>query len=234
MSANDLGPALRRLYGEPTSDPRKREALERTLLSRYDARVLRRPRRPLSLAWVAAALLLVSGAALAMAMPAQVPVEVGKRVLVHLPPRGAVDTVPTVVADVARESGAKVMDLWVKAHGNPRSMEVEVDVWGDRLPGDDDMARKLQERIPEASGVEVRSLAGRVNGTVLRSVAERLLRKGASPEERAAARNELIEELRKKHGTRPQLEVEVREGEDGRHMLKLKVRQEEEERNEQE
>lgn len=227
MSASDLGPQLRKLYGDPTADPRSREALEQRLMARYDERVIPRPRQPLSMGWVVAGLMLVSGAAVGMSTPTQVVVEVGKRVVVHIGTEDRIDTVPTEISEVARLSGAKVVDLWVKAHRYRDWIEVEVDVWGDRLPSDGELQRLIEERMDRRiTAIKVESLEGQVRSSLVRHLAQELFKRGTTPEQREKAREALIEELRKRHGTRPQVEVEVTEDEDGRHMLKMKVRPE--------
>jgi hypothetical protein len=223
MSASDLGPQLRRLYGNPPADSRSREALEERLLRLYDANTPR-PRRPLSLGWAVAGVMLFSGAALAMSMPSQVPVEVGKRILVQLKAESRSDMVPTQIADLAHDGGAKVMDLWVKARRYQGRVEVEVTIWGDRLPPDEDLVRLLQERLPDyVTSVQVQSLEGHVHASLAHRLVERLLNKDLSQEERAAARDELIGQLRGPRGTNPQVEVKVIEDEDGHHILQMKV-----------
>jgi len=225
MGSRDPESLLPRLYPEPPEPAgasASRDALEERLLARYDTRAARRPSRRVPLRWVALACAAMSCAALAMNVPARFAVEVGKHVVVTVASRDQADGVAPLLGQLAREGGAQVLDIWVRFHPSSDGTRLEADVWGDRLPDDAALARQLQDRVPGAT-VEVRPLAGPVRASLGRVLAQALFRRDATPEERAAARAALIEQLRREHGPEGTYEVEVSDGGD-RHEVRVKVK----------
>jgi hypothetical protein len=224
MGSRDPESLLPHLYPEPGGDPGQAGALEGRLLARYDARGARRPSRRVPLRWVALACAALSGAALAMSVPTRYALEVGKHVVLRVGSREQADAAAPLLGQIAREGGAQVSEIWARCliRGAGAGAELEAEIWGDRLPADAVLAQKLRERIPGAQ-VEVRPLAGPVRASLGRRLATALLRRDATPEERAAARAALIEQLRQEHGPDHRYQVEVRDGEGGRHEVRVKV-----------
>ena len=225
MASRDPESLLSRLYPEPPADPGSASALEQRLMDRYDARSPRAPSRRVPLRWVALACAALSGAALAMSVPTRYALEVGKHVVIRVASREEADQAAPLLGRIAREGGAQVSEIWARCHvrlsGPGASAELEAEIWGDHLPADAVLAEKLRAGIPGAS-VEVSPLAGPVRASLGRRLATALFRRDATPEERAAARAALIEQLKQEHGPDHRYQVEVRDG-DGRHEVRVKV-----------
>jgi hypothetical protein len=82
-------------------------------------------------------------------------------------------------------------------------------VWGDRLASEE-MVRRRMAALPDLQGVaaEIAPLRGRVRSNLLDTLGHHLIGVGASQEEREAARQRPIRELREKVGEDASVEVE--------------------------
>jgi hypothetical protein len=219
MASRDPESLLPELYPEPQGDPAARDALERALLEKYGARAGGRPsRRLLARRWVALAAA-ASGAALAMSVPTHYAVEVGKHLVLHVAAPEQADAAGPLLGELARGGGAQLFQLWVQVRRTEAGTAVEADVWGDRLPAD--LARQIEARLPGVT-VEERPISGPLKVTLGHRLAVALLRRDATPEERASARAALLVQLEQEHGSDRRFQVEVRD-QDGRHEVKVKV-----------
>ncbi|HEY8211317.1 MAG TPA: hypothetical protein VIG99_27725 [Myxococcaceae bacterium] len=219
MDSRDPESLLPHLYPPPEGDPTAREALERALLARFDTRAAPAPSRRFRVRWVALAAAAVSGAALAMSVPTHYAVEVGKRLAIRLASPDQADAAGPLLGELARANGSQVFEIWVRIHRSGEGDEMEAEIWGDRLPAD--LAQQLEARLPGAA-VQVQPLSGPLRVSLGRRLATTLLRRDATPEERAAARAALIVQLQQEHGSDHRFQVEVRDL-DGRHEVRVKV-----------
>jgi hypothetical protein len=219
MGFRDPESLLPALYPEPADDPASRDALEHSLLARFDARATPAPARRIRARWVALAAAIASGAALAMSVPTHYAIEVGKHLVLHLGRPEQAEAAAPLLGDLAREGGAQVFDLWVQVHHQGLDVVAEADVWGDRLP--DHLAEQLEARLP-GTRVEVKPLSGPLRVSLGDRLARALLRRDATPSERAAARAALIEQLQQEHGKDRRFQVEVNDLGD-RHEVKVKM-----------
>ena len=213
----------------PPEDPAHRARLEGELMAAFDRRAGSGARRP-SRAWMryatAAACLLCL--VTATQVPAGYEVEVGRSVSLSLPAGSPLpEQLAERVAEALRTREARVVDVsvrrrFVKDGEGPQ--RVRVDVWGERLAPDDQVRERLQA-LPGLRGVPVRleRLEGRVHDTLLGALSRRLFRSATTPEAREAARQRLIEELRRVEGPGADVEVDV-EGAGGKHRIRVKVK----------
>jgi hypothetical protein len=221
MSRDDLSRALGGT--EPLVNEAHRARLEGELLAAYDARHGARAPRPLR-RWAryATAATFVLCLVTATQVPAEYKVEVGKRLELTLPAGvRPPENLGERIAETVRTGQARVVDVQVTVRGQPGGESVlRVDVWGDGLMTDAEAAARLRA-LPELAGREpvVQRLEGRVRDTLVGALGHRLFRAGASPEEREAARQRLIEELRHREGG----EVDVQVDDDGE-RVRVKVR----------
>jgi hypothetical protein len=223
MSRDELTRALGGT--EPPVNEAHRARLEGELLAAYDARHGVRAPRPLR-RWAryATAATFVLCLVTATQVPAEYKVEVGKRLELTLPagvppPEGLGERVAATV----RSGRERVVDVQVRLRRHPGGETVlRVDVWGDGLVGDAEVLERLRT-LPELRGQEptVQRLEGRVRDNLMGALGHRLFRAGASPGEREAARQRLIEELRRIEGEGAEVDVQV--DDDGSRM-RVKVR----------
>ncbi len=213
----------------PDAASAHRERLEGELLAVFD-RTVGASARPPSRGWMryatAAACLLCL--VTATQVPAGYKVEVGKRVSLSLPAGAfAPDELMADVTRAMRTPQTKVVDVRVqrrfeKEHLGPQVLQV--DGWGDGLAPDAEALARLRA-LPalQGAGVQLAPLEGRVPATLLGAVSRRLFHSATTPEAREAARQRLIEELRRVEGPGADVEVDVEEG-GGKHRIRVKVK----------
>ncbi len=213
MTDEELSQALR--GREPEPSPEHCARLEQALLTAYDARrgdQARRARAPWLRYATAAGFLLCL--VTATQVTAEYKVEVGKRIRLVLPAnRPPPPDFAEKVAQAFLFESSRLVDVKAMLRRTPDGpATLVVDIWGDQLVQDDTGLERLHA-LPELSGVsvEVTSLQGRVRDNLLGLVGHSLFRAGASPEERAQARQRLIEELRHQEGDGADIDVEVTE-----------------------
>ncbi len=217
---------LKRALRPPSAplDPAHRERLEQQVLEAFDRRggeapVARaRPRWP-RFAVIAATLLCLLSASQA---PAEVQLEVGRRVTVEL--EGAPPDLhalgQAVAAALSPAAPAEVGIQVRRRAGGPARLIV--DVWGPPLLDDAAARERLRPLVGQAR-VELTSLKGRVRSSLLDKLTHKLLRRRASPEELKAARRELLETLRRQEGEGAEIDVDVEQREDGQ-RFRVKVK----------
>ncbi|MBF5041817.1 hypothetical protein FGE12_05400 [Aggregicoccus sp. 17bor-14] len=228
MTDDELKRGLR--SGPPAVDPAAETAhrvqLEAQLLQAFDRQATRVPsRRPAWLRYAPAAAVLLC-LVTATQVPAGYRVEVGKRISVVL----AEDAAPPQrlgeqVVGVLRGPGGRVFEVNLRMlRGSTGVKVLRVDVWGDALPSDAEALEGLRA-LPALKGAQVgiEPLQGRVRDSLLGALRHGLFRAGASPEERAAARQRLIEELRRREGGDAEVDVQVDEQE-GKVRVQQRVR----------
>jgi hypothetical protein len=219
MSADDwkreLGGAV------PPPRPEHRDRLEADLLERFDAKHARHRPHARWLRFAAPAAVLFSLAA-ASRVPAEYQVEVGKRLTFHLPPEMEFpsDCGPRVEA-LFQDERAHVLEMQVRLLRGEDGVQARIDVWGDRLASEEIIRRRIAA-LPELRGVqvEIAPLSGRVRDNLLDALGHRLFDVGTSQQEREAARQRLIRELREEAGEDATVDVEVEEG--GRVRVRVK------------
>ena len=224
---------LARLLGAdappPPMDPAHRARLEGALLTAFDRGSAPGARRP-SRAWMryATAAACVLCLVTATQVPAGYAVEVGRRVSVVLPEGQPLpERLEYQVSGALRTREAKVVDVSVrrrvvKEGGGPQA--VRVDVWGHGLAPDAEALARLRA-LPGLGGAQVRleRLEGRVHDTLLGALRHQLFRADATPEAREAARQRLIQELRRVEGPDAEVDVVVDE-ETGKQRIRVKVK----------
>lgn len=223
---------LKRLVGGDGADGpgdggAHRARLERELLAAWDARPRGAP-PPVRTHWVRFATAAVFLVALvsATAVPAQYRVELGRRVTVVLP-RGAALPPPSLgerIAGLFVDPQAREREVGLKLLRQPgQGPQVVVDLWCDRVVKDEAAALAAVRALPGLAGAEVtlETLEGEVRDNVMGLLGHRLLRRGGSPEEREAARAQLIELLRQREGAEVDVQVD-RVG--GQERMRVKVR----------
>lgn len=188
-----------------------RERLEGRLLAEFDRHATpRAPRRPrwsrYAIAAVAVASLLTASQA-----PAELELEVGKRITVELSAPTTPDDVETLrhaVADAFHPSG-RSGEMNARFHRREGGAPVLiVDVWGQGL-GTDAAARERVRELPGmgSARVHVTSVRGRVRETVFGKL-RHLFRNAVSPEELELARQQAIDELRR-HEPKGAIDVDI-------------------------
>ena len=160
--------------------------------------------------------------AAASRVPAEYPVEVGKRLTFHLPLQ--VELPPDFgsrVGALFQDERARVLEVQVRMRRQEDGVHARIEVWGDRLASEEIIRRRIAA-LPELQGVqvEIAPLSGRVRDNLLDTLGHRLFDVGTSQQEREAARQQLIRELREEAGEDATIEVEVEE--DGRVRARVK------------
>ena len=218
---------LRKVLGRtpPPVDARHRARLEGELLAAYDRRGFapRTSRSPWLRYAPAAAILLCL--VTATQVPAGYKVEVGRRISIVITPGTQLPReLGEQVAEALRTREARVVDVSVRRKWDERGTErVQVDVFGDALAVDEEALARLRA-LPVLAGVKqlrIEQLEGRVHATLLGAMGHRLFLSATSPEAREAARQRLIEEVRRVEG--PGASVDVEEGEPGKRRVRVKV-----------
>lgn len=202
MKDEKLSRVLRGL--ESPVDPEHRARLEQALLAAYDARSERWVGRRKTFGWrVATAVGVLLCLVTSTRVTAEYKLEMGKRIRLVFP---ADRTPPPELGDtVARalvSESSHLADVEVSLRREPGGpATLRVDVWGERLaPNDEGLARL--RALPELAGLplDVESLTGHVRDNLWGLLGHTLFRADSSPEELAAAREQLMEALRRQEG----------------------------------
>jgi hypothetical protein len=220
---------LRKVLGQtpPPLDAGHRARLEGELLAAYDRRMgVPRVSRSPWLRYAPAAVILLC-LVTATQVPAGYKVEVGRRIsLVFAPGTVVPRELGEQVAETLRTQGSRVVDVSVRRKSSAGGGErVQVDVFGDALAVDAEALARLRT-LPLVAGarqVRVEQLEGRVHATLLGAMGHRLFLSATSPEAREAARQRLIEEVRRVEGPGASVDVEVEEGGTGKRRVRVKV-----------
>lgn len=213
----------KRELGGAVPPPRSehRDRLEADLLERFDAKYARHRPQVRWLRFAAPVAVLIS-VVTASRVPAEYPVEVGKRLTFRLPPE--VKLPPGFgprVGALFQDERARVLEVQVRMRRQEDGVHARIEVWGDQLASEEIVRRRIAA-LPELQGVqvEIAPLSGRVRDNLLHALGHRLLDVGTSRQEREAARQRLIRELREEAGEGATVEVEVEE--DGRVRAQVK------------
>ena len=229
MTDRELAALLGADTPPPPEDPAHRARLEGELMAAFDRKAgsARRPSREWMRYATAAACVLCL--VTATQVPAGYEVEVGRRVSLALPEGSspAPEQLAEQVARALRTRDAKVVDVSVrrsfaKEHEGPQ--QLRVDVWGHGLAPDAEVLARLQA-LPGLQDVPVRleRLEGRVHDTLLGALRHQLFRADATPEAREAARQRLVQELRRLEGPEAEVDVEVDQA-TGKQRVRVKVK----------
>jgi hypothetical protein len=225
MTDDELRKVLRQ--EPPPVDAAHRARLEGELLAAYDRRApAPRVSRPAWLRYAPAAAVLLC-LVTATQVPAGYKVEVGRRISFVLAPGTLVPRdFGEQVTHALYTREARVVDVSVRRRFDAGGAErVQVDVFGDALAMGEEALARLRA-LPALAGVKqlrVEQLEGRVHDTLLGAVGRRLFLSATSPEAREAARQRLIEEVRRVEGPDASVDVDVEEGEAGKRRVRVKV-----------
>lgn len=156
---------------------------------------------------------LVLGLGTALAAPAEYPVEVGKRVAIRVAHPSGTEPRPGQIVPKLDLRGQNVqVDAKVKQLPDG-SLEMQLDLWGDAIPGD--LEARVRTAFPELKDaqVTVTSLEGTVRTTQAGKIGHELLDAGKDPAKLEAARREVQARLEAEN---PGAQVEVQVSPDGR------------------
>ena len=202
---------LWRIFRSNTLPPEQahRERLERQLLAAYDAQRIQPIYR--RRAWVrfapAMAVLLTL---LTASVPANYPVQVGKRIAIEFP-GDPPETAPKALAHAVSmgPNFSRTVSIQLRRiHGGPTVLIANV--WGERLLPDTTILERLNA-LPEFTNtqISVAALEGKIHDNVAGLVRHRLFKASSTPEARERARQALVEELRRTEGSHATIDVQV-------------------------
>jgi hypothetical protein len=203
-----------------------RQVLEQRLLEEFDRQAPAPAPRPARWPRFAIAGLVMATLITASQAPAEIQLEVGKRVTMELSAEPtAIEALTQAVTEaLGRRSQAGPIEVSARVRRQAGGTAVlMLDLWGDQLGTDAEIQQRVRE-LPSVTitRVQVVSVRGRIHDDLLGKLGY-LLRRHASKEELELARQQAIEELRRREGDGVQVDVEI-ERDDAERRVRVKVK----------
>ncbi|HRI63749.1 MAG TPA: hypothetical protein PK156_05910 [Polyangium sp.] len=226
---------LRRSLGrtlEPSTKPRPehRAALEQKLLAEFEKRHPREESYKMKKFGMRKMLLVAAAAMMlgiaACAAPADIEVDVGKRVTIEMAEGAKPPADPEAIVDIVRGSGSTAqVDLrLVMENGKPK---LQIEVWGNGL-SKEVVAEKIRKTVPELANAQIREevLEGKVHGTLGEKLGHDLLNMDVIDEEDVELAKEQVMKQLAEQGVTGKVDVDVQNDGPGKRKVRVRVERE--------
>lgn len=226
---------LRRSLGKtlepsPKMRPEHEAALERKLLEQFERlhpkeEDYKMKRFGMRKALVLAAALMMLGVA-ACAAPADIEVDVGRRILIELPEGSPPPADPEAIVNIVRGSGTtEQVDLRLLKRNGQATLEIEV--WGNGL-SKEPIAEKIRAAVPEVakSKIDEEVLEGKVRGTLGEKLGHEWLNLDIIDESDVETAKEQVMKQLAAQGVTGKVDVDVQDEGNGKKKVKVRVERE--------
>ncbi len=226
---------LRRSLGRilepsPNVRPEHKAALEEKLLKRFEEmhpkeEAYRMKKFGLRKTFVVAAALMLLGVA-ACAAPADIDVDLGKRVTIELAEDARPPADPEAIVSIVKGQSTTT-EVGVRMMMQNGHATLTIEVWGNGL-SKEPIAEKIRAAIPEVAGATIREemLEGKVHGTLGEKLGHDFLHLDVIDENDVEAAREQVMKQLAAQGVTGKVDVEVENEGDGKRKVKVRVERE--------
>jgi hypothetical protein len=210
--------------------PEHKAALEEKLLKRFEEmhpkeEAYRMKKFGLRKTFVVAAALMLLGVA-ACAAPADIDVDLGKRVTIELAEDARPPADPEAIVSIVKGQSTTT-EVGVRMMMQNGHATLTIEVWGNGL-SKEPIAEKIRAAIPEVAGATIREemLEGKVHGTLGEKLGHDFLHLDVIDENDVEAAREQVMKQLAAQGVTGKVDVEVENEGDGKRKVKVRVERE--------